>query len=536
MTSIIQNLVGAFKSATPKPVTGEKLKVSSLVGRAAFVYEKIRNAVDYNEEHLIRKLAISRIMKRKLLFEKVVLENYLLEKHHVDNIAEQLLQELMRAKYFQGEVPRSLVTEVDTVIQKYILLINTVKEVEGKINKKMVRFLFEMASVEIETVLTPDIKEKALSRAMFSVMNSRIILPKGLDTEKEKELQLYLACHRSLFKWDESMIDYLLLTLYYPEWKNADRELILRIANNIQKIRAEFEKQKKHPWQKRMMNILQKKSIIFWVIQDILDENLDKAGAIFSDKEILESEVKKACQKRYKGVGVKLRRGVVRSIIYVFFTKMLLAIALEFPMDIFIAGAINYTSAAINILFPPVLMLLVAIMIRLPKKENTAKILEEVNLISLGEGDSKIYPLKDPRKRGKVFKYAFNIIFFVTFIGSIMVIFWALNKLDFNFFSSLIFILFLTLVSFFGIRIRRPVNDILAVDRKESFFGAIFAFIAMPWVSLGRFMSVQFGKFNVLAFVLDFIIEAPFKLLVEIFEDLFSFYREKKEDMLQDQS
>ena len=117
-----------------------------------------------------------------------------------------------------------------------------------------------------------------------------------------------------------------------------------------------------------------------------------------------------------------------------------------------------------------------------------------------------------------------------------MVIFWALNKLDFNFFSSLIFILFLTLVSFFGIRIRRPVNDILAVDRKESFFGAIFAFIAMPWVSLGRFMSVQFGKFNVLAFVLDFIIEAPFKLLVEIFEDLFSFYREKKEDMLQDQS
>lgn len=536
MTPTIQKLIAAFRESKPTEDGGEKLKVSRVVGRAAFIYEKIRNAVDYNEEHLIRKLAIYRIMKRKLLFEKVIMENYLLDKHHADNVAEHLLQELMRGRYIPEEVPISLVQKVDDVIQKYNKLINKVRDVEGKIDKKMVRFLFSMAAVEIEHTINPDHKEKALTRAMFSVMNQRIILPKGLETDKEKELQLYIACHRALFKWDESMINYLLLNLYYPDWKEADESLILRLANNIQSIKAEFEKQLKHPWQKRMMNILQKKAVIFWVIQDILDENLDKASVIFDDKEILESEIKKACQKRYKGITTKLRRAVVRSIIYVFFTKMLLAVALEFPMDILLAGAVNYTSAAINIGFPPVLMFLVAIMIRLPKKENTDKILGEIKMIALGEGEPKVYPLKDPKKRSKFFRYSFNLIFFVTFVASIIVIFWGLYKLDFNFFSCLIFILFLTLVSFFGIRIRRPVNEILAVERKESFFGAIIDFITLPWVSMGRWMSVGFGKMNVIAFFLDFIIEAPFKLLVEIFEDLFTFYKEKKEDMLQDQS
>jgi hypothetical protein len=444
------------------------------------------------------------------------------------------MQELMRGKYVAGDVTQGLVNKVDEVIRKYNSLTSKIKEIDGKLDKKTRKFLFELAAVEIENIIKPDVKEKALVRGMFSVMNSRIKLPSSMDDEKEKELQLYIACHRILYKWDESMVNYLLLNLYYPGWKEADNALILKLANGIKKIMAEFEKQRIHPWAKRMNSILQPKAVVFWIIQDLMDEHKERAEEVFSDHELLEAEVKKACQKRYKGIAEKLRRGVVRSIVYVFFTKMVLAIALEFPMDIFISGYVNYFSAMINIGFPPVLMTIVAIMIRLPKKDNTEKILSEIKMIAFKDGDPKMYPLKDPKKRRGFFKYSFNIIFTATFVFSLMVIFWGLNKLDFNFFSSLIFVLFLTLVSFFGIRIRRPVNDIMAVERKDSLIGSLIDFITLPFVSLGRWLSTGFSKLNFLAFFLDFIIEAPFKLLVEIFEDLFSFYKEKKEDMMQE--
>ena len=215
---------------------------------------------------------------------------------------------------------------------------------------------------------------------------------------------------------------------------------------------------------------------------------------------------------------------------------MLLALALELPLDIYLAGVVNYFSLAINILFPPLLMLLVAIMIRLPKKENTKKIISEINMIVSGSGEAKKHPLKDPRRRGKFAGFMFDLVYAVTFVFSLMVIFWGLNKLDFIVFSSLIFVMFLTLVSFFGIRIRRPVHDVLAIERRDSAIASIIDFVALPFVSTGRWFSVKFTKFNFFAFFLDFIIEAPFKLLLEIFEDLFTFYREKKEDMMQDQT
>ena len=43
----------------------EKIKVHQVSSKVAFLYEKLRNAVDYQEEHLLRKIAIERILKRR---------------------------------------------------------------------------------------------------------------------------------------------------------------------------------------------------------------------------------------------------------------------------------------------------------------------------------------------------------------------------------------------------------------------------------------------------------------------------------------
>jgi len=533
MSQITDKLIEANQYKQKIEKTDELLKVSSVVSKAAVLYEKIRNAVDYQEEHLIRKNATFRILKRKLLYEKVVLENYLLDKYHHENLSKQLMQELVRGGYIKEKVPMSLVNDVDKVIQKYNKLVSRVKELEGNLDKKEYRYFMDMAAFEIENLVAPPVKEKALVNAMFAIYNPRIINKDSKLPEKEKELQVYLSAYKTLYKWDESMLRTLLFNLYYPEWKTADDKMIIKIANNITKIRTELDKQLHHPIGKQITRILAKKAVIMWLLEDIIEDDPAAARAIFSNEEDFEAELKKAINKRNKGVRVKLRRGVIRSIIYVFFTKMLLAIAIEFPMDYYLVGAINYTSAAINIGFPPVLMFLVAVMIQMPKKENTARITEECNLIVLGKGESKKYKLKPLKKRGKVVNFLLHSIYTATFIFSLMVIFWALNKyLDFNVFSSLLFVFFLTLVSFFAIRIRKPVLDLLAIDRKESTLGTIMDFFSLPFMTMGRYMSVKFSKINVVAMFLDVIIEAPYKLLIEVFEDIFGFIKEKKEDVM----
>jgi len=68
-----------------------KIKVSELISRLAFYYEKIRNSVDYKEEYLLRKNAILRILKRQVIIEGP------LKILKPEDIAKNLLIELIRA-------------------------------------------------------------------------------------------------------------------------------------------------------------------------------------------------------------------------------------------------------------------------------------------------------------------------------------------------------------------------------------------------------------------------------------------------------
>src|SRR3990172_2987744 len=47
-----------------------KIYVSQTVSFAAFLYEKMRNAVEFREDHLIRRAAIERIIKRRLVLNE----------------------------------------------------------------------------------------------------------------------------------------------------------------------------------------------------------------------------------------------------------------------------------------------------------------------------------------------------------------------------------------------------------------------------------------------------------------------------------
>ena len=48
---------------------------------------------------------------------------------------------------------------------------------------------------------------------------------------------------------------------------------------------------------------------------------------------------------------------------------------------------------------------------------------------------------------------------------------------------------------------------------------------------MGRWLSLNAPKINVFTFILDFIIEAPFKTFVDVMDEWMNFIREKKEEI-----
>jgi hypothetical protein len=54
----------------------------------------------------------------------------------------------------------------------------------------------------------------------------------------------------------------------------------------------------------------------------------------------------------------------------------------------------------------------------------------------------------------------------------------------------------------------------------------------VPILKTGKRFSLELSKINIFNFILDFVIETPFKIILEIVEDWLGFLREKKEEVI----
>ena len=102
---------------------------------------------------------------------------------------------------------------------------------------------------------------------------------------------------------------------------------------------------------------------------------------------------------------------------------------------------------------------------------------------------------------------------------------------SFNAVDALIFILFLSLVSFFAIRLRRTANELAAVEEKEHLITVVVEFFFFPIIEIGKWISKGVSSLNVTAFVFDFLIETPFKTLIQVLEEWFNFIRERRQNL-----
>lgn len=521
----LQRILGAFQpEAERSDESTAKIHVSDTVSRLAFVYEKIRNVIDYKDDHLLRKNAIHRILKRRLLTGTAV-----------EGVARPLVVELIQARYLPNDqVPESKVTAVQQIIDRYRALNHALDPSRPWADRdEQYRWLIGLCAVEIEQALASNRRDVAMAEAMYEVLTQDLVLS---DTQRvsreERDLQIYLAVQRALLKADEIMVAYALFRLYVPDWPAHDEAKLQSLAARFDQVRDELEEQQHHPLGEFLLRYAKRYTPYFWIIRDVCEEKPNAAIHTFASPELLSEAVRRAAGRRYAQARARLGRSVVRSFIFIFLTKMMLALLIEAPFEQFVKGAIDRRTLGINIAFHPILMLLIATTIRVPSKRNTERLLRGTHEIAYKDsGRQLLRRARLPRQRGALMRTVVALLYAATFVVTFGLIIIALMRLKFNVISGALFLFFLSIISFFAVRIRLSAREFVVLDQREGPFGFLIDFLTLPIVRVGRWISLRAPKVNLLLFIFDFLIEAPFKSFLEILEELTSFLREKKEEI-----
>ena len=184
------------------------------------------------------------------------------------------------------------------------------------------------------------------------------------------------------------------------------------------------------------------------------------------------------------------------------------------------------------------LQLLIILSVTVPGDDNTRKIYQLIKGIIDNDPDtpavigSGIAVGKKSRTRGFVFTGLFTLTYLLTYIMSFGSIIYGLTLLKFNPVSQSIFIFFVTLVTFFAYRVIQITQEYQVVSQ-ENFFSTLTDFFFLPIIRVGQWLSGEvLQRFNVFIFIFDFIIEMPFKAIVEVFDEWIRFVRLKKEEIV----
>lgn len=512
----VQQLVRAL--VPPKvelPPEGARITVHAAVSRFSVLYERIRTAVEYKEDHLLRKGAILRILKRQIVLET---------DPHV--IANNLVRELIAARYLpNAALPDSLIDDAALRVRKVQAIVRA--RAGGE---RHLKWVLGVIAAELEETLVDATREKALATFLYEQLADKIQVRGAQLEETERRLQVYVACYRSLVKADEDTVGYKLLRAYLPEWNRPGDWLDepRAVAERLVAVQRKISERLRHPLSQKFLRAVKPWAVAFSTLIEAALEEQERAS-LLSSREDAQVAVERVTRRREREARTRLRRGTVRAMIYLFVTKMVFALVLELPLEWLWYREISVLALAINLSFPPVLMFFVGILIRPPGKDNRQRILQAVDeLMSSGMPAQEI---RIPRQRRGVTLFFMRLIYALTFVITFGLVGFGLWLIDFTWVAIMIFFFFLCLVSFFGYRLRQSARESIVVQPRERLWISVMDFFFLPILRAGQWLSVTVSRLNIFVFIFDFLFEAPFKLFLNVLEDWLSFMKEKKEEL-----
>jgi hypothetical protein len=473
---------------------------NGLVEILARAYERARNALEYRADNLVRRAAIERILKRIMLLSK-----------DPEKIIADLLTELRWAKYVSLEETKAVKSlDIAKILQKYTSYRGGVPQ----------DWVVKIASAEIEDLFNLNTDYKQFTFFAFQVIRQKIALE-----DENLDLLTYFATDKVYAGSDDEQIAYHILGL-------AGRDITKEKFEEAWRL---FNLAKNHKLMSRINKFVRKQMPPLVILRDIYFYQPSAFKEIITDRVKFEKRAAEVLEIQLNQMSGKISTAGMRSVLYVFLTKMILAFGLEVPFEIFAYGRVNPLPLAVNLIFPPTLMWLVTSQIRLPKENDQEALIKRAwyimeNFDELKNEEDVLKNSESSAKHGFVYSI-FTILYAVFFIGVFWVIYFGLGEIGYSFFSKFIFIFFLTIIAFFAYRISQ-IAKVYSWKPSRRYSASLIEILSLPILATGSRLSMGLSKLNFLAFAFDFILEAPFKIILGFVDDWAQFLSIKKEEQI----
>jgi len=523
----------AKEQAEPKQGVAT-IHVDEVAKKIAAFYEHIRTLVDWKEEHLMRRAAIIRKLKRK--FFDMELNNFA----ETTDVAESFVLELIRGGHFPNDrIEESKIVDVQKVIDKYVFVLkNNPENKQGKAGIHFYNWLLEVAACEIEEVLSPSTKEFALIDYMCDSMRQRIrvsdkIIEAGLLKKEDVEVQIYIATCLALFKFDPPMIAYSLIKFKYPGWQRCESEVISAISQNAFKIWQETEKDLENPIGVKFHAICEKYDTPYLLMGDILSINdPTEIGKEIEDPTLFEGAVKNAYSKRLKTLKTRISRAAIYSTVSIFLTKVLTLGVLMVLIEKAMGNEISLPLLAADVLIPTLLMFLIVVNVKKPSKNNLNIVTLEAMKIAYDDNNTHdTYEIKMARKKSYGVKVFLSLFYVLSAFITFGAIYYILNYFNFSLLSIFIDIIFIALILFAGTAVAKRAQELTMEDAKEGFWVFVSDIFFLPIQGLGKWLSNKWKRYNFFTSFFNALIDMPFSAFVDFLEKWRYFIKEKKEEI-----
>ncbi len=486
----------------------EKIRVASTGRTITGAYEQLRNAAEYIDDSLLLQRAIRRFYRRVFLSGDEV---------DIANSGEELITELTLAGYLPNEtVAKRTSAQISKLAVDYLSAYNKLHH-DGSTDD-VYSWTIDLLAVEVAALLTEiDTRDVFLQFAFESFIKSinwPSLFRSGVP--ENYELCLYITLHQVLLKSDSATIRWHLLKRFqrapdkYNKFVTSNKTIdSLLVDDNIAIV----------------TRAVSKYSASFRILRGMMKEH-DNFGGLLSDKNSFLSSYENQINREYKSAENRVKRGIKKSIVFLIITKVLIGLAIEVPYDLAVHGAVEWLVLAINLTAPIIYLISIGFTIKVPGRSNTLALVEQMSAWLF---DSKPMKLSMPKKQ----KYsgAFGVVYGFLMLLIFGLASWGLISLGFDIVHLLVFMTFFSAASFLGFRLTKFIKEVEAFEGDQSSIAMLRDFIYLPFVVVGRKLNQEYAKLNLVANVLDLVIEMPLKSILKLVRQWSVFISSKKDEL-----
>lgn len=488
----------------------EKIHVVGAGGLVAAAYEQLRNAAEYADEHLLLQKAIKRFYKRMFLTQS---------SEFIAGSADELVTELTFAEYLPNDsVTEDVVQEIKRLAVTYHYMYTQIQTSRTVGNGRGDTWAIDVLSVEVARLFRDTAKREAFVQFAFDYFKQTADLTALFDgvVPVDAEPALYVAVHKALAKSDYAIIRAALLRRY-----NQSPNDFAAYCH----VNAEINKLFDSETTDKLTHYVDRQGAPLRILGRML-ETSDVAGLLPRKARFL-SAFEEQVNAEYHSINKKINRGIVKSVMFLLITKLLIGIAIEVPYDYAVHGSIVWRSLLINLLFPPVYMVLLRATLSTPSQANTNRLVTQA--------DEMLYCVAS-RQVGRVSRGSFGVAYNVAYAVIFLIVFFGVSWLLMTYFAFalphlVVFFIFLSGASFLGFRLSRMIREVEAVDSMQNGITVLRDFFYMPFVVVGRWISEKYAQVNFVSMILDMVIELPLKSVLRMIRQWSAFISSKKDQL-----